>query len=237
MQGVARALAAAVGVVLLVLVGFPAALGAVAEAPGESAPVYVYVGHHHNSAPTSVAVDRGPPSTIYADIAHTADGPRPRGASTRPDTVAGSDHTTYDEPTHSAQVTVVRTTTTAAAVPVSGISALSEPARVAANSGNRVFWSGGQPAKEAAEAFAKADGSKTLEMTAVGRTLEKLPYNRFTAKLWDASSAGFAATARGNANVFIGPSFRGAGSTFGRIEGPILRFKGNPILQRFEDVW
>jgi RHS repeat-associated protein len=112
-----------------------------------------------------------------------------------------------------------------------------EPVEAAANSGNRVFWSGGQPAKEAAEAFAKANGSKTLEMTAVGRTLEKLPYNRFTAKLWDAASAGFAATARGNANVFIGPSFRGAGSTFGRIEGPILRFKGNPILQRFEDVW
>lgn len=108
---------------------------------------------------------------------------------------------------------------------------------VAANTGNRVFWSGGQPAKEAAEAFAKANGSKTLEMTAVGRTLEKLPYNRFTAKLWDAASAGFTVTARGNANVFIGPSFRGGGSTFGRIEGPILNFKGNPVLQRFGDVW
>jgi RHS repeat-associated protein len=107
----------------------------------------------------------------------------------------------------------------------------------AANSGNRVFWSGGQPAKEAAEAFAKANGAKTLEMTTVGRALERLPYNRFTAGLWDAASAGFAATARGDANVFIGPSFRGAGSTFGRIEGPILRFKGNSILQRFEDVW
>jgi hypothetical protein len=56
-------------------------------------------------------------------------------------------------------------------------------------------------------------------------------------ELWDAASAGFAATARGDGNVFIGPSFRGAGSVFGRIEGPILRFKGNPILQRFEDAW
>lgn len=108
---------------------------------------------------------------------------------------------------------------------------------VAANSGNRVFWSGGSTAKEAAAEFAAANGAKTLEMTAVGRTLERLPYNRATAKLWDAASAGFAATARGEANVFIGPTFRGSESVFGRIEGPILNFKGNPILQRFEDAW
>jgi RHS repeat-associated protein len=106
-----------------------------------------------------------------------------------------------------------------------------------ANGGNRVFWSGGEVAKNAAADYAKANGAKTLEMTVVGRSLERLPYNKFTAKLWDGASAGFAATARGDANVFIGPSFRGAGSVFGRIEGPILRYKGNPVLQHFEDAW
>ena len=110
-------------------------------------------------------------------------------------------------------------------------------AALAANGGNRVFWSGGPAAKEAAAEFAAANGAKTLEMTAVGRALERLPYNRVTAKLWDAASAGFAATARGEANVFIGPAFRGSESVFGRIEGPILNLKGNPILQRFEDAW
>lgn len=108
---------------------------------------------------------------------------------------------------------------------------------VAAEGGSRVFWSGGDAAKAAAADFAEANGAKTLEMTAVGRGLERLPYNKFTAKLWDLASAGFAATARGEANVFIGPSFRGAESVFGRIEAPFLRFKGNPVLQRFEDAW
>lgn len=86
-------------------------------------------------------------------------------------------------------------------------------------------------------AYARANGAKVLEDTAVGRALQRLPYNRLTAKLWDAASAGFAATARGLVNVFIGSAFRGAESTFGRIEGPIVQLKGNPLLQRFEDVW
>jgi hypothetical protein len=85
--------------------------------------------------------------------------------------------------------------------------------------------------------YAATNGAKTLEMTKVGIALEALPYNRLTARLWDAASAGFAATARGEANVFIGPSFRGAGSVFGRVEAPILRLKGNPVLQHFEDSW
>ncbi len=103
--------------------------------------------------------------------------------------------------------------------------------------GNHVFWSGGQAAKSAAADYAAANGAKTLEMTAVGRALERLPYNRLTAKLWDAASAGFAATAKGDANVFIGSSFRGGESVFGRIEGPILRKKGNSIQQWFEEAW
>src|SRR5690606_26199277 len=42
-----------------------------------------------------------------------------------------------------------------------------------ANSG-RVFWSGGPPAREAAETFAKANGKHTLEMTFQGKALQSL---------------------------------------------------------------
>lgn len=81
------------------------------------------------------------------------------------------------------------------------------------------------------------DGGRVQELGTHDELLKRKGLYARTAKLWDVASAGFAATARGDANVFIGPSFRGAESVFGRIEGPILRFKGNPILQRFEDAW
>ncbi|MGI8792044.1 MAG: hypothetical protein ACR2H3_02520 [Acidimicrobiales bacterium] len=112
---------------------------------------------------------------------------------------------------------------------------------VAAEGGTRVFWSGGQAAKQAAADYAVANGSKTLEMTAIGRMLERIPRgavaDRISKPLWDLASAGFAATARGEANVFIGSEFRGGASIFGRIEGPILNIKGNPILQHLEDAF
>lgn len=115
------------------------------------------------------------------------------------------------------------------------------PSVVAAEGGSRVFWSGGQAAKNAAADYALANGSKTLEMTAVGRALERIPRgpiaDRISKPLWDLASAGFAATARGEAHVFIGSEFRGGASVFGRIEGPILNLKGNPILQHFGDVF
>lgn len=107
----------------------------------------------------------------------------------------------------------------------------------AANSGNRVFWSGGDVAKNAAADYAGANGAKTLEMTLTGRALEKIPYNRFTkpvtGKLWDAASWRFARSARGDAHVFFGPNAPRPGSVFARIEGPILDRRGNTILQHF----
>ncbi len=103
--------------------------------------------------------------------------------------------------------------------------------RVAA--GDRVFWSGGEIAKNAAADFARANGSTTLEMSLTGRALERLPYNRFTAKLWDAASARFARGAMGDAHVFFGPNAPLPRSVFARIEGPILDARGIRILQHF----
>lgn len=50
---------------------------------------------------------------------------------------------------------------------------------VAANTGGRLFWSGGDMAKGAAE-FAENSGGKTLEMTRMGRSLCGLPKRRRT---------------------------------------------------------
>lgn len=106
-----------------------------------------------------------------------------------------------------------------------------QPPTPAARGGNRVFWSGGGVAKNAGANYAKTKGSKTLEMTLTGRTLEKLPYNRVTAKLWDAVSWRFARGAKGDAHVFLGPGAPRSGSTFSRIEKPILERNGNPIIE------
>lgn len=220
-----------------VLFAQPLAQAISVEAAGHAHVYYAYDSPHHTSLLTFITTERGPPAAHDPHTAHNAVDRWSLGAAARPARLTPSPIINYDLPALLVQSAGVVTPTLEATPGSSGRLSSFQRSDVAANTGSRVFWSGGQPAKEAAEAFAKANGSKTLEMTVVGRTLEKLPYNRFTAELWDAASAGFAATARGNANVFIGPSFRGAGSTFGRIEGPILRFKGNPILQRFEDAW
>jgi hypothetical protein len=44
----------------------------------------------------------------------------------------------------------------------------------AAKTGGKVFWSGGTPARKAAEAFAQQTGVKTLEMTKTGRFLDTI---------------------------------------------------------------
>lgn len=198
---------------------------------------YVYDAQVRGVGASYAPTKRGPPEDYVRNSSAIVD-LGSRGAAARSGSVAPSASPTYDD--HSLLARGARVTGPIEARKPRADAGTFSPIRwssVAANSGNRVFWSGGSAAKEAAAEFATANGAKTLEMTAVGRTLERLPYNRATAKLWDAASAGFAATARGEANVFIGPSFRGSESVFGRIEGPILNLKGNPILQRFEDAW
>lgn len=153
---------------------------------------------------------------------------RSDGASASPETLPAPSDTGYAYPAASKEVVDPSTTTRRDVVlQDGGLSSLSRSG-VAANSGNRVFWSGGQAAKEAAADFATANGAKTLEMTTVGRALERLPYNRFTAKLWDAASAGFAATARGDANVFIGPSFPWGWLRLWPDRGPDTALQGKP---------
>jgi hypothetical protein len=96
-----------------------------------------------------------------------------------------------------------------------------------------VFWSGGDIAKNAAADYAEASGGQTLEQTLTGRLLGKLPYNKITAKLWDAASGRFAQGAEGPVHVFFGPGAPFPGSTFTRIEAPILNANGNEIIQHF----
>lgn len=68
-------------------------------------------------------------------------------------------------------------------------------------------------------------------MTLKGRALEKLPYNKTTAKLWDAASWMFARRARSDAHVFLGPNAPRSGSVFERIERPLLERRGSRIVQ------
>jgi len=64
-----------------------------------------------------------------------------------------------------------------------------------ANQSGRVFWSGGDIAKNAAYEFAKSNGMKTLEMTLRGRAMNSVgPYlpKSLTRPIWDHLSRNFA---------------------------------------------
>ena len=102
----------------------------------------------------------------------------------------------------------------------------------------RVFWSGGEAAKSAATAFAKANGLKTLEMTVKGRILEtltKLTSYKTMKPLWENASGSIAKGAEGSINVFqnAAEGVRLA-STWRNIEYPILKDNVNLI---FHDVF
>ncbi|WP_104105337.1 hypothetical protein [Nocardioides sp. 616] len=214
---------------------------ALAAAP-DSVTVYVYEGHHHATAIGYTTTERGPPT--YADTTTTtfdAVDLLSRGVSACSDRSTTLSRTTYDDPSGFVRVARAADTTTEPARRVDGGLCPTQCWRVAAKTGNRVFWSGSGAAKEAATTHALANGSKTLEMTRAGQLLQRIPRgsinDRITKPLWDISSAVFAGTARGDAHVFIGEGFRGGASVFGRIEGPILNFKGNPILQHYGDAF
>ena len=101
----------------------------------------------------------------------------------------------------------------------------------ATNTGGRVFWSGGNIAKNAAFDFANANGMKTIEMTTSGRFMNAIsPYipNSLSRPIWNRLSSNFANGAVGEINVFqytAGVSLR---STWRNIEYPIL--KNNNII-------
>jgi hypothetical protein len=98
---------------------------------------------------------------------------------------------------------------------------------------DKVFGSGGQKAKEAAEAYAKATGGEILEMTPTGKAMEEhtAPMDWGEAKpLWNKSSQAFAGSAPGSqkmAIVFIDyKNYRGSASVWEEFEKPILQKKG-----------
>lgn len=91
---------------------------------------------------------------------------------------------------------------------------------------NRVFWSGGEIAKNSAAEFAVANGMKTLEMTTMGSIMNTIsPHlpRSITAPIWDILSANFARGATGTINVFQNAAGVGINSTWARIEYEILK--------------
>ena len=100
---------------------------------------------------------------------------------------------------------------------------------VAANAtktGGRVFWSGGDIAKNTAMDFAMSNGMKTLEMTTGGRMMNAVsPYlpRSVSSPIWDGLSKNFARSASGNINVFQNAAGVSLKSTWRRIEYPILQ--------------
>jgi len=100
--------------------------------------------------------------------------------------------------------------------------------------GCRVFWSGGNTAKLAAESFAKSTGGKTLEMTLKGKTLTGLTNMtsyKLTAPLLNKASASFARGAKGSANVFhnAGTGVR-LKSVWKTTEYPILKSNNTNLI-------
>jgi hypothetical protein len=101
----------------------------------------------------------------------------------------------------------------------------------------KVFWSGGNNAKEAAEKYAKNIGGEILEMTPQGKALEQwtnsMDWETQAKPLWNKTSQHFAGSApstQTKAKVFIDPSrYRGAESVWEQFEKPILKKKGIEI--------
>ncbi len=99
----------------------------------------------------------------------------------------------------------------------------------------RVFWSGGgNPAVEAtARQFATKNGLTTLEMTRAGRNLTSLTRGMSRAEstpMWNRLSAQFAKGATGEVHVFQNAGGIRVGSTFGKVEYPILKSSNVKII-------
>jgi RHS repeat-associated protein len=98
----------------------------------------------------------------------------------------------------------------------------------------RVFWNGGEFAKDAAQAHAVATGGTTINMTLGGRILgwaEKILPRSWMKPLWTRSSAYFARGAEGPVDLvrsLRSPPMR-PDSVWLTTERPILQSQGNPI--------
>jgi hypothetical protein len=89
----------------------------------------------------------------------------------------------------------------------------------------RVFWIGGEAAKNAATSFATENGGTTIGMTPEGRALEAatqdMPWSK-AQPLWNAASERFASGASGNAHVFINLPRANPESIWANTELPAL---------------
>jgi hypothetical protein len=98
----------------------------------------------------------------------------------------------------------------------------------------KVFWSGGEKAKQAAEEYAKSIDAEILEMTPQGKALEQwtngMDWDTQAKPLWEKTSQTFAGSApskQKHALVFIDSSrYRGSDSVWEKFEKPILEKKG-----------
>ena len=89
----------------------------------------------------------------------------------------------------------------------------------------RVFWQGGDVAKNAATDFAVANGARTIGMTFGGKVLEittaRLPWS-VARPLWRGASWVFARTSRGQVDVFINMARPNPESIWANTELPTL---------------
>jgi RHS repeat-associated protein len=96
----------------------------------------------------------------------------------------------------------------------------------------RVFWSGGEIAKDAAFQYAKSTGGVTLEMTTKGKILESLTQvtsYTLTKPLWKQASKSFAKNASGNVIFVTTKSGAKSTSIWLTIEKPLLEKAKNGI--------
>lgn len=99
----------------------------------------------------------------------------------------------------------------------------------------RVFWSGGSTASDAAQAWARANGATTLEMTAAGQRVAQatkgLDWLTEAKPMWQQASADFARGAQGEVHVFQSGT-RGVSleSVWHVTEYPILQEQGNTFI-------
>jgi len=97
----------------------------------------------------------------------------------------------------------------------------------------RVFWSGGEPAKNAAMDFAKSNGMTTLEMTRAGQNLENLtrdvPWS-IAKPMWERLSTAYAQGAVGPVHVFHNAS-KGVSlqSVWRTVEYPVVNGRNTII--------
>jgi len=106
-------------------------------------------------------------------------------------------------------------------VPVLGAGSSLTTLSTASNVGGRVFWSGSKYAAAAAEAYARATGGQTLEMTFGGRILNAVTTRRsfpYLKPIWDLASRRFAAGASGTVNIFHASAGVRISSTWATVE-------------------